>query len=307
MQFHQLKYFVAAAEELGFSKAAEKVRISQPALSRQIALLEEELGAPLFRRNKQRVTLTPAGRFFLPRARQILCDAELAGQQVSERFGGGRRTLRLGFIGPFLDDLVAPAVRRFAKARPGATVSLFDLPPKAQLDRLREGELDAAVLSNLDDQDRRRFRVRPLLRTSGWAAVLPESHPLAGRKSLRLAELSAMRWVSLSDAMFPGRRAFFDDCCARAGFRPRAVEEADSLPLMFVRIADQDCAGIAPLHAAKIAHAGCVFIPLAAPVITTHLLLVLPKKPGNPTLETLADALGQQAVQMEKTLNPRDS
>ena len=70
---------------------------------------------------------------------------------------------------------------------------------------------------------------------------------------------------------------------------------------MFVRIADQDCAGIAPQHAAKIAHAGCVFVPLSAPSISTHLLLVLPKKPVNPTLELLAEALSQQAVQMEKS------
>lgn len=300
MQFHQLRYFVAAAEEMGFSKAAAKVRISQPALSRQIALLEDELGAALFRRDRQRVALTPAGRFLLPRARQLLCDAETAGQQVAERFGGGRRTLRLGFIGPFLDDLVAPAVRKFSQARPGTTVSLFDLPPKAQLERLREGELDAAVLGNLDDQDRRRFRVRNLMRNR-MAAVVPESHPAAARRTLALSELANQRWVSLSDAMYPGRRAFFEDCCARAGFRPKSVEETDTLPLMFARIADQDCAGIAPLHSAKIPHAGCVFVPLSAPLITTQLLLVLPRTPAGPALESLAEHLTARAAQLEKS------
>ena len=149
-------------------------------------------------------------------------------------------------------------------------------------------------------KDRRRFRVRNLLRNR-MAAVVPESHPAAGRRTLALSELADQRWVSLSDAMYPGRRAFFEDCCDRAGFRPKSVEETDTLPLMFARIADQDCAGIAPLHSAKIPHAGCVFIPLSAPLITTQLLLVLPKAPGGAALEALAEQLSLRAGQLDKS------
>jgi DNA-binding transcriptional LysR family regulator len=295
MQVHQLRYFVAAAEENGISRAAEKLRISQPALSRQIALLEQELGADLFKRERQRVSLTPAGRFFLPRARQILCDLEAAAQQVGEQFGGDRRTLRLGFIGAFLDDLVAPATRDFARTHPRTQVSLFDLPPQGQIERLRNGELDAAILANLEERDRRRFRCRHLLRNR-MAAVMPSAHPLARRKSLRLAELSAERWLSLSDAFFPGRRAFFESCCQAAGFKPRSVRDTDSLPLMFAAIANGEGMGIAPIHSAKFPHAGCVFVPISTPDISTQLLLLLPKSAENTPLEALANSLTRQAA-----------
>jgi len=137
MEFHQLRYFVAAAEELSVSRAAIRIHVSQPALSRQIRLLEEELELKLFDRIKQRIHLTEAGKFFLVKARQILCDSESAVQQAQEKFGGVRRTLRLGFLSPFLDDLVAPVVREFQQRHPRSKVSLFDLPPRAQLDRLR--------------------------------------------------------------------------------------------------------------------------------------------------------------------------
>jgi DNA-binding transcriptional LysR family regulator len=295
MEFHQLRYFVAAAEEQSMTRAAERAHVSQPALSRQIALLEDEIGVALFDRIRKRIHLTEAGRFFLSRARQLLCDAELSTQQVRERFGGGRRTLRLGFIGPFLDDLVAPAVREFQQRHPGSKVSLFDLPPRAQIDRLRQNELDAAVLGNIEESERPRFTVRQLSRHR-MAAVVPEGHRLAHRKSVKLSELAADEWVSLSNAFFPGRREFLHECCGMAGFEPRVVAELDSLPLMLAAVATGSGVAIIPGHSRKLPHGGCVFLRLASPVITTRLLLVTPKGPPPAGLATLAALLAERAA-----------
>lgn len=282
MEFHQLRYFVAAAEEMSMSRAAERVHVSQPALSRQIALLEEEIGVLLFDRIRKRIHLTEAGGFFLTKARQLLCDAESGIQQVREQFGGVRRTLRLGFISPFLDDLVAPAVREFQQRHPNSKVSLFDLPPNAQIGRLRQHELDAAILGNIDDHDREIFQVKRLSKHK-MAMVLPEDHTLAGKKSVKLAAFKNEDWVSLSNTHFPGRRQFLTDCCVQAGFTPRIVAELESLPLMLATIATNGGVGLIPGHARKLPHGGCVVLPLAAPVITTQLLLILPKQ--TPTLE----------------------
>lgn len=297
MEFHQLRYFVAAAEELNMSRAAERVHVSQPALSRQIALLEDELGVPLFDRIRKRIHMTEAGRFFFAKAKQLLCDAELSSQQVREQFGGVRRTLRLAFISPFLDDLVAPAVREFQQRHPHAQVSLFDLPPRAQLDRLRQHELDAAILANLDEHDRDLFTVKRLSRHR-MAIVLPEDHPLAGKKSIKLSALKNDDWVSLSNTFFPGRREFLTECCAQAGFVPRIVAELDSLPLMLAAVATGAGVGIIPGHSEKLPHAGCVFVPLAAPVITTQLLLVLPKEKPTPELASLIALIGERAGEL---------
>ncbi len=295
MEFHQLRYFVAAAEELSISKAAERVHVSQPALSRQIKLLEEEIGVQLFDRIKQRIHLTDAGKFFLVKARQLLCDSESAVQQAQEKFGGARRTLRLGFLSPFLDDLVAPVVREFQQRHQRSKVSLFDLPPRAQLDRLRLHELDAAILGNLEDDERKFFDVRCLSRHR-FVAVLPEAHRLSGRKSLKLAELKNDDWVSLSNAFFPKRREFLTETCESAGFFPRIVAEPDSLPMMLAEIGTGGGVGLMPGHAAKLPHAGCVLVKLTSPVIRSELLLVVPK--GAPTGEmgTLAALIEERAA-----------
>ena len=295
MECHQLRYFIAAAEELSISRAAERLHITQPALSRQVGALEQSVGVNLFDRIKQRIHLTDAGRFFLAKARQIICDAETLVQQSREQFGKARRTLRLGFLTPFLDDLVAPAVREFRQRHAKASVSLFELPPRAQLDRLRNGELDAALLGNIDDRDREAFTVRRLSRHR-MAAVVPDDHPLASKKSIKLAALKREPWVSLSDAFFPGRREFLRGICHSAGFEPSIVHEADSLTLMLAAIGSGDGVGVMPAHCEKLPHHGCVFVKLTAPVPMTELLVVSLKQPPPVELVTLIQLIAEGAA-----------
>lgn len=297
MEFHQLRYFIAAAEDLSISAAAKRLHVTQPALSRQVAVLEAELGVPLFDRIRKRIHLTDAGRFFLPKARQIVCDAETGAQQLREQFGKARRTLRLGFLAPFLDDLVVPAVREFRQRHPQAQVSLFELPPRAQLDRLRNHELDAAILGNIADSDRAFFSIRTLSRHK-MAALLPEDHALANKKSIKLAALKHERWVSLSDASFPGRREFLRSICQQAGFDPQIVSEVDSLSMMLGTVTTIGGVALIPGHAAKMPHGGCVFVPLAAPVPTSELLLVLPKQEPSRELMTLTTLIAELAAQI---------
>jgi DNA-binding transcriptional LysR family regulator len=299
VEFHQLRYFIAAAEDLSISAAAKRLHVTQPALSRQIAVLEAELGVPLFDRIRKRIYLTEAGRFFLPKARQIVCDAETSAQQLREQYGKARRTLRLGFLAPFLDDLVVPAVREFRQRHPKAQVSLFELPPRAQLDRLRNHELDAAILGNISENDRAFFTTRTLSRHK-MAALVSEDHALAKWKSIKLAALKDERWVSLSDASFPGRREFLRAICQQAGFDPQIVSEVDSLSMMLGTVTTLGGVALIPEHASKMPHGGCVFVPLAAPVPMTELLLVLPKQEASRELTTLTTLIAELAAQISK-------
>ncbi len=278
------------------SRAAERVHVSQPALSRQIRALEDELGLQLFHRIKQRIHLTEAGAFFLRKARQVLCDAEMSIQQTQEQFGNVRRTLRLGFLSPFLDDLVAPVVREFQQRHPSSKVSLFDLAPRAQLDRLRMRELDLGILSNLEDDERRLFDVQKLT-NNRYLAVLPESHRLADRKSLQLTELQKDDWISLSNAFFPRRREFLMKACGKVGFAPRITAEMDSLPMMLAEIGTGGGVGIMPAHAAKLPHAGCALVPIKSPAVASELLLILPKQTARSAeMETLIALIKERAA-----------
>jgi len=294
MEFHQLRYFVAAAETGSITAAAVREHVTQPALSRQIALLETRLGVDLFERRKQRIHLTEAGRWFLPRARQLLCDAATSEQQLRESFGDHKRTLRLGFVVSFLDDLVAPVVRELKKKHRGVSISLFDLSPRAQLERLAAHDLHAALLANLEPVHREQFAVRVLSRHR-FAAVLSDAHPHAGARSLPLAALAGEDWVSLSDHAFPGRREFLRAACAAAGFEPRVVTETDSLAAMLGAVAAGDGVAIAPLHAGKLPHAGCVFVALQSPAPTVELMLVTKRGVEVPELRTLRELLTARA------------
>lgn len=295
MEFHQLRYFVAAAEDLSISRAAERLHVSQPALSRQIAVLENEIGVPLFDRIKKRIYLTEAGRFFLPKARQILCDAEASAQQLREQFGHVPRTYRVGFITPLLDDVVAPAVRALRAANPRFQVTLLELTPRAQLDRLRDRELDVAVLGNVDDEARHRFEVTQLARYR-MAAVLSADHPSAKHKSVALSELAQELWISLSEHAFPGRREFLRVICRKSGFEPDIVLEADGLAVMMASIAAGSGVGILPKHAEKLPHAGAVFVNLQGPPTWAEALAVRNRLTPDLGIEAIVHALGDAAA-----------
>jgi DNA-binding transcriptional LysR family regulator len=297
MEFHQLRSFVATAEELSITAAARRVHLSQPALSRQIQSLEEELGVALFDRVRQRIHLTAAGRYFLDRARQILCDAETSAQQVREQFGDGKRTIRLGFLTIFLDDLVAPAVKALRKSHPRSAVALYELSPQAQLDRLRNDELDLALLGNLGEEDRARFTVRTLMRNP-MAAVLPDDHRLAGRRQIDLKELAGDSFVSLSDAVFPGRRQFLRGICRMRGFDPAIAEECDSLPLLLAAVSGGSGVALLPAHSAKLPHSGSVFVRLKAPVVHAEVMAVHKAGADRGALAALIEPLGGIAARM---------
>jgi len=297
MEFHQLRYFVAAAETGSMSRAAEREHVSQPALSRQVAQLEKRLGVQLFERVKQRIRLSEAGRYFLPRARQLLCDAATSEQQLRERFGGRKRTLRIGFVSPFLDDLVAPTVRELRREQRGLKVALFDLAPRALLERLAAHELDAAILGNLDPEHRQSFQVRALSRHR-FALALPDSHALAGARSVDLAALRGEPFVSLDDAWFPGRRRFLLDVCERAGFEPEIAAELDSVTMMLGAVAAGDGVALVPRHSEKLPHDGCVFVRIKPPVPLIELVLVTRRREPSDELDALHASLRARAQQL---------
>lgn len=295
MEFHQLRYFVAAAEELSITRAAKRLHVSQPALSRQISILEDEIGILLFDRIRKRIHLTDAGRFFLPRARQILCDAETSAQLIREQFGSAKRTVRLGFQSPFLDDIIAPSLKAIRKEFPRLQVDLFDLDPRALLDRLRDGELDMVIVgSNILKQDKELFATR-LLMKARMAAVLPDDHPLASRKQILLKELAADEHISLSDAIFPGRRKFLTDLCQSRGFDPNIVTEVESIPLLLGEVSTGSGVALLPHHCEKLPHSGCVFLRIKTPVVYAQVSAVLREEGLDDILESMLDKLESAA------------
>jgi DNA-binding transcriptional LysR family regulator len=203
VHLRNLRYFVAVAEELHFSRAAERLHVSQPALSKQVRQLERELRFQLFRRDRRRVELTAAGEALLPTARQLLADWEQGLAEASSRASEEGKVLQVGFQTSVGGGLYQDIAARFAERRPDWRLELrlhaWSDPTGGLLDR----SADVAFLW-LPAGAERTVQVR-LLRSERRFVALPARHRLAGRKALQFADLLDEPFVALPEEAGPLR------------------------------------------------------------------------------------------------------
>jgi DNA-binding transcriptional LysR family regulator len=233
----ELECFIAVAEELHFSKAARRLHMSQPPLSRQIQSLERKLGVQLLRRKTRSVELTSPGRNFLNDARETLHRLDRAMITVQRMQQGETERLRLGFIGYLLAPDLVEVLQAFRKARPQCQVELIDMEPGDQLNDIREGKLDGGFFGigpeePLFDLKLFNWKTVPLV------IVLPEDHRFARKPcKLTLANLKDENWVMISRNRAAPFRGLVDELCLAAGFSPRIVQESDSVQAVLAMVA----------------------------------------------------------------------
>jgi len=186
MELRQLRYFVAVAETGNISRAAKKLFLTQPALSRQIKALEDEFGECLLERQAHSIRLTPAGEILLGEARELFQRADLLLERV--RAAGRGVRLRVGYAPSLASGLLAEAVESFAQKHPNARVELFDLSSKEMLAGLEDETLDV-VLTVAPERDSRGLKWAPLLQAS-WQMAVNRKHPLAQRAHVTPAEVT---------------------------------------------------------------------------------------------------------------------
>ncbi len=233
MDIRQLRYFVALAEELSFTRAAARLHLSQPPLSYHIAALEDELDVRLFERTSRSVALTDAGRALLGHARAILGRLVEAREHVQALGRGLAGQVRMGLSGShFLGPLPA-RLQAFRAARPEVEVLLFEMAPAEQLNALRSGQIDLCLA-------RMPAHAADLQATLLWAdtvaLAVPLSHPLAGRASVEVADLRNQDFVMLKrDSSRFAKRSL--QACVDAGFAPKVVQEVVEVPAMLNLVA----------------------------------------------------------------------
>jgi DNA-binding transcriptional LysR family regulator len=216
---HQLRCFVAVAEDLHFGRAAVALGFSQPALSHQIRQLEDSVGSILLDRTSRRVKLTDAGRALLPGARRILAECEEALATVHDVTTGAAGHLELGAIPSAMHSVLPRIVRAVKASAPTVRLRVSELSTAAQIAQVAEGQLDAGFVRSpaaLPTMLRSRVLVR-----EAYVAVLPHHHPLARRERILMVELADEPFI-LWDRELNARS--FDDIvagCRRAGFEPR--------------------------------------------------------------------------------------
>lgn len=222
MEFEQLRQFLKVAERKNFTRAAEDLSISQPALSRSIARLEDELGQPLFDRQTRSVELTDAGRSLSSRAERILALVEDAKSEIAD--DGETGTIRVGAIPTVAPYCLPQALRGFSAAFPRASVLVTEEVTERLLEKCRQGQVDVALfalpISSPHLEVERLFEEELLL-------VLPPDHALAEKKRVGIEDLQAYPFVLLDEA-----HCLTDSVvsfCRRKSFQPLAVERTSQL------------------------------------------------------------------------------
>ena len=226
MELRHLRYFVVVAEEQNITRAAARLHVSQPPLSRQIRDLEQELGVALFERSAQSVKLTDAGSAFLGEARAVLFRVDQAVDHVraiATQCGG---QLRVGYAPSPTVELLPTALRVFSKALPKVKVVLHDMTGGEMIDGLNNGNLDVALIVKPSERAARGLNVE-LLRQYETGVAIPPGHPFTGRKSVTIKEVAAEPLVAYSLKDYPDYHAMLEDLLGPAYRSARIVEECD--------------------------------------------------------------------------------
>lgn len=219
-----LPYFVAVAEELHFARAARRLGISQPPLSRRVQILEKELGSQLFRRTRHHVLLTEAGEALLRRAKGLINQAEEAIEEVQRLSHGAGCRVRVGFVNSTLRSVLPTILREFSTRCPDVQISLDELSTEVQLKRLQAGTIDVGLLRLAPGEDHG-LRTA-VVRRDPMMAVVPVGHPFARRKSVQLSELRDEPFVTFSRQFVPRLHEQVLQYCEKAGFSPMIAQVA---------------------------------------------------------------------------------
>ncbi|HEX8883875.1 MAG TPA: LysR family transcriptional regulator [Noviherbaspirillum sp.] len=229
MELRHLRYFVAVAEERNFTRAAERLHIAQPPLSRQIQQLEEIIGVALLVRGARPLELTEAGRFFYGHAVQLLAQgAEVI--SMTRRIGNIERKFSIGFVGSTLFGFLPEVVRRFKAAHPTTEVTLQEMTTMEQIAALKQGQIDVGI-GRIRHEDPNIRRI--LLREEALVAALPMGHPLSYLdRGLYLRELVNDKVIVFPKAPRP---SFADQILA--AFHDRGLEPVDTLEVRELQVA----------------------------------------------------------------------
>jgi DNA-binding transcriptional LysR family regulator len=265
MELRHLRYFVAVAEMLSFTKAAQRLRLAQPSLTRQVRNLEEELGVQLLDRSHNPVVLTEQGRRFLFDSRKVL---ELCAESVAalkEMGKGDSSQLNIGYVANIHYRLIPATLGAFRKLSPRVTLNLLDMTSAEQFYALDIGKIDLGFVG-LPPVGSQHELLSKCVSYDTILIVLPAGHPLAETARVKLASLASHSFIGMSAKTHPGAREWLLDTCQSAGFTGKILQEADVEATAIGFVADGLGLAFMPEQITVLPHEGVVFRPLSPPL-----------------------------------------
>lgn len=303
MEFRQLRYFLAVAEHLHFTIAAERLGIAQPPLSQQILKLERELGTKLFMRYPRRVELTEAGAIFKERAQRVLDEANDAVEHVRKAARGESGHLSIGFAGSTVfHSSVAASLRKFRQRYPGVLVKTEESNSTALLEKVREGKVDCAMI-------RLPLNCGELLTESlaeeEMIAVLPTGHRLGKMRSVDLARLSGDAFILFPRSIGPDLYDSITSACRSAGFSPHVEMESPQLSSTINMVAAGFGVTLIPASIRQIHATGVTYHKIKDPNLRTTIALVFRPREKSVTVRNFVEVLRAVARKSAPPLTSR--
>jgi DNA-binding transcriptional LysR family regulator len=280
-----------AAEEKNISRASDRLNVSQPAVSRQIKDLEEELGVQLFIREPSGLSLTDEGSAALVHAQQILRQSNTMMEAMKTLSSREKiYSIKVGFLPTALPGLLTNAMREFSQTHPDYCVQIFEMSPTRQEEALLKGEINLALIGDPGDNIRREFRVETISRTE-LAMLVPDSHALAGRKSVDLAEFGSDTFVTLHEDQFPGRIEMMAELFSSAGINPKVAIRATGLSELLGLIGGGAGVAVAPADLKNLLHPGVAFLKMRKPSRQLQFSAVWQEQEALDGIEALVEVL----------------
>jgi DNA-binding transcriptional LysR family regulator len=235
VELRHLRYFLAVSEALNFTKAAARLRVAQPALSRQIQDLEREIGVDLLRRSPRGVMLTAEGKLFLGEVRELLKHADESVEKVRALARGEYGELHIGYAPVPTTKILPPALAAFQKAVPRVKVLLHDLSSDELIAGLRNATLELAIMVQPADEQTAGIEFE-ILRTYSWCVALTAAHPFARLKSVPLEKLAAEPLVGLSRKDYPESYRVLERLFRPISAKPHIAVECDSASSLIMEV-----------------------------------------------------------------------
>jgi DNA-binding transcriptional LysR family regulator len=308
MEMHQVRYFLAVAEELNFTRAADKCHVAQPSLTRAIKLLEQEFGGALFHRERANTHLSELGRMMLPHLQAIYEESNTA-KQLARDFGKLKRTvLRLGIMCTIAPGQLVELLSSLQGRYPNVELSIVDASARELCRKLVEGELEIAIYCLPDQGDGdERVHAMPLFREQ-MMIVLPASHPLASNNAIRPKDLHGGHYLNRANCEFNGYAGkFFEE-----GVKWKMVYRSERDDWILAMIKSGLGFGFMPEH--SVDDPGVVARPLVDPEFWREVNLVTVRgRPHSPAVGALVrEAMrvkwhGKQAMAVANTASQLDA
>lgn len=286
MNIFQLEYFTTLAETLSYTKASQKLHITQPTLSKLIISLEHLIGSQLFVRNKRDVKLTPAGKVFYYEIKKTLHSYEGALQKVRDMENGTTGVINLGFLGTALVRPLPRIINRFHRQYPTLMVNPLDYSYSQIIDSFEKNLIDMAILPDLEIEKLPKYEKRKIF-TDRMCIAVHKDHKFANLDSVELTAIKDEPIINMNPKFSRRDHALINNLCLKEGFMPNTIYEASSLLNMLVMVDCQVGITILADHIKYMANETIRFIPIKGLEDAFNVICIYPKDPGSTIMKLL--------------------